>query len=613
MKSRFVILGVCFAVHASIVIAQPDQTTPENAVVVTATRTARTADQSLASVTVFTREDIERSQSNSLPELLRALPGIGFTSTGGYGKTSALYLRGANPGHVLLLIDGVKAGSATSGAPAWEFLPIAEIDRIEIVRGPRSSLYGSEAIGGVVQIFTKRGEGTVKPTAKTMIGSHDTYEFNAGVSGAPDSTWFNVHAGKFSTNGINATRTSSSTFDPDSDGYENVYGSARVGYRWARETEAEVYLLRARGNSEYDSFTGASNETNFRQNTGGARVQSRIVSWWNTSVHAGTSEDKSYNFRDDGLASTSRFNTKRRVLSWQNDISLDDRQLLTAGFDRQEELVDSTANLTRSSRENDALFGLYQANVNAHSFQASWRSDDNEQFGRHRTGGIAYGYTLQGGARWFGSYGTAFRAPTFVDLYWPDPFFSTGNPNLKPEESRSVEVGVSGKSGTIGWSTSLFRTRIENLIVLTGPTFLPNNVSRATINGAELTGTSTVGAWEFAGNVTLLDPRDDETDRYLQRRSRYATRFDADRRFNKTRLGASLIVEGKRYSDPANQMRLNGFALIDLRAEQALTSDWRLAARVENALDEDYQTVSGFNHLGRSVFLTLSYQPANKQ
>jgi vitamin B12 transporter len=288
------------------------------------------------------------------------------------------------------------------------------------------------------------------------------------------------------------------------------------------------------------------------------------------------------------------------------------QQLLTLGLDNQEDLVTSSENLAKTSRDNDAWFTLYQGELGLHSFQASLRRDDNEQFGQHETGSVAYGYALTPQHRVFTSYGTGFRAPNFVDLYWPDPFFSTGNPNLQPEESKSFELGTTGSAGATQWSASLFRTRIENLIVLTGSNFLPTNLNRATINGLELGGATRVDAWQLGANLTLLDPRDDATDRYLQRRSRYAGRLDVDRQAGGTQWGATLLHQGARYDDPANRTRLGGYALLNLRMEQTLTRDWRLGMRLENATDKEYQTVAGFNSIGRSLFATLFYQPSAK-
>ncbi len=611
MKLCSTLAGMALAVHAGSAFPQTSIATYTDPIVVTATRTARTADETLASITVITREEIERSQANDVAELLRGILGVNITRAGGYGTASSVFLRGTNPGHVLVLVDGIKIGSATTGAPTWEFLPLAEIERIEIVRGPRSSLYGSEAIGGVVQLFTRRGEGPVRPDATVMAGSFHTHEASVGVSGGPGNGWFSLHAGEFATRGINATRRSNPVFEPDRDAYDNTYGSIRTGYRLAPGTEVELYAWRATGNTEFDS-PGFSDETDFRQNLGAVRLQSRVTPTWTTRLQAGVSEDKTFNFRADGAATPSRFDTQRRIRAWQNDFSLSDRALLTLGYDQQEDRVTSTANLLKNSRDNHAWFGVYQAELASHSLQASLRRDDNEQFGRHDTGSLAYGYALSPRYRLYASYGTAFRAPTFVDLYWPDPVFSTGNPNLRPEESRSVELGLAGRSAPLHWTLNLFHTRIENLIVLTGPTFLPDNLSQAAVDGVELGAATTVDPWHVAANVTLLDPRNTDSGKYLQRRSRQAARLDVDRQLGKARLGATLLAEGARYDDPANQVRLTGYALLNLRAEWTLSRDWRLAARAENILDKDYETVAGYNTLGRSVFVSVLYRPTAK-
>ncbi|MFL6646843.1 MAG: TonB-dependent receptor domain-containing protein [Sulfurifustaceae bacterium] len=606
-SARALVLGASLLPSLALHAEEPPET-----IVVTATRTARTADETLAAVTVLTREDIERSQANDIAELLRGLAGVHMTSTGGYGKTSSMFLRGTNPGHVLLLVDGVRIGSATAGQPSWEFLPLAEIERIEIVRGPRSSLYGSEAIGGVVQIFTRRGGGPLQPSARVMGGSFHTYDANAGVTGGGDRAWFNVHAGQFATHGINATRPENTVFDPDSDGFDNRYGSARVGYRLGQQTDIEIFALHAKGNTEFDSFPGAANETDFLQDSGAVRLQSRLTSVWNTTLQIGGNRDHNFTFLSGNPSTSSQFNTNRRSQSWQNDFALTEHQLLTLGLDRQEDRVSTSANLVKNSRDNKAGFALYQGDFGAHSLQASWRRDDNEQFGTHDTGSAAYGYTLTPRYRLYASYGTGFRAPSFIDLYWPDPVFSTGNPNLQPEESKSAELGLIGRTGNVQWITSAFRTRIDNLIVLTGPTFLPVNLNRAVINGLELSGATPLAGWNVGATATLLDARDQASDRYLQRVPRYATRFDVNRTRGHTLIGAAIVAESARYSDVANQQRLGGFTVVDVHLEQRLVPDWRLRARIENLFDKDYQTVAGYNNIGRAVFVSLSYQRGTK-
>ncbi len=257
MKKLYSITAISAVMLSLWAISVQAEDTSQNAVIVTATRTAQTADEALAAVTVFTRQDIERSQARSVPELLRGTPGIDISQNGPYGKTTSLFLRGTGTAHTMVLVDGIKVGSATTGTPSWEFLPITEIERIEIVRGPRSSLYGSEAVGGVIQIFTRKGQGPVLPHAEVMVGSHSTNDVNAGVSGSIGDTSFNAHAGRFATRSINsfgpAFQFGTYVDEPDHDGYDNRYGSFHVGHRFGSTAEIGFSLLHSQGNTEYDS------------------------------------------------------------------------------------------------------------------------------------------------------------------------------------------------------------------------------------------------------------------------------------------------------------------------------------------------------------------------
>lgn len=578
--------------------------TPQSAIIVTATRTAETADAALASVTVLTRRDIERSQANDLPELLRGLTGFDFSRSGGYGKVTSLFLRGTNPGQVLVLIDGIKIGSVSLGTAALEFIPLGEIERIEIVRGPRSSLYGSEAIGGVIQIFTRRGSGPTHGEGAVSVGSFHTSDVQAGVGGAQDNGRFSVHAGRFATRGINARVGD----EPDRDGYDSLYGSFHAGYRLGREAGVEIFGIRASGNTEFDVSAPFADETDFTEESGGVRLHAPLGSRWHTTLQAGVSRDEQFNFRKNVGSSESRFDTERRLQTWQNDFILDDRQLLTFGLEKQQDRLASTVNFTKTSRDNDAWFALYQGDFGNHSIQASARRDDNEQFGRHDTGSAAYGYAVTPQLRTFVSYGTGFRAPSFSDLYNPGPF-SPGDPNLEPEEAKSVELGIKRHAAVTSWGASLFHTRITNLINLIGANFVPANVASATIDGVELTLSTHTNAWIVAASATAIDPRDEQTDKYLRLRSRYTGRLDVSRRWNRTELGVSLLTQGPRYDDADNTVRLGGYSLFDIVLQHALSRRWRAGARVENLLDKNYQTISGFNNPGRTLFVSLSYQP----
>lgn len=585
-------------------LAQPSDT---QTVIVTATRTAQTADETLASVTVITREDIERQQAQSVQDLLRGVPGLSLANNGGPGKTTSVFLRGTESDHVLVLIDGVKVGSATLGTAAFQDFPIEQIERIEIVRGPRSSLYGSEAIGGVIQIFTRKGGGALKPYFSAGGGRYHTYYASGGVSGGGSRGWFHLGAGHFDTQGFNACRGGGGCFttEPDEDGYRNSSGALRAGYRFDNGTELDINALRAEGDNEYDgSFV---NESQSVQQVVGARLGFSPLEAWRATLLAGRSRDESDNFKDGVFKS--RFDTERDTLSFQNDLTLGSRQLLTLGLDYQDDRVKSTTAYAVNARDNTGLFVQYQARLGAHDLQFSLRRDDNEQFGGHTTGGTAWGSDLGNGLRFVASYGTAFKAPTFNELYFP----GFGNPNLRPEESQSLELGLQGVFAAGRWSLNAYETHVDELIAFDATILAPANIEQARLRGLEATIGARLAEWNTNASFTWLDPENRSTGpnsgKVLPRRARQALRLDADRALGQVRFGASLLAVGRRYDDLANTRAMGGYATVDLRAEYAFARAWRLQARIENLFDKEYETAAFYNQPGRSLYLTLRYQP----
>lgn len=572
---------------------------------ITPTRTAQTADASLAAVTVIERKQIEQQQARSLQELLTGLPGISLSNSGGIGQITSLFLRGTESDHVLVLIDGVKMGSTTSGTTAFQDFPLEQIERIEIVRGPRSSLYGSEAIGGVIQIFTRKGKGPTKPTVAIGAGSQGSYQVSVGISGSHDQSWFNLNASSFGDNGQNACNNSSGCFtvEPDKDGYHNNSGALRAGHRFANGVELDGHWLEVSGENEYDGLF--QNRSEIAEQALGGSLRFAPLSFWDATLQAGRSRDESENYHDRTFSS--RFDTRRDTLSWQNDLRLNPGQLLTLGIDRQSDWVDGTTIYDRTSRDNDGLFGQYQGQFGAHDLQFSLRHDDNEQYGGHDTSTTAWGYRFDSGLRLFVSHGTAFKAPSFNDLYFPG--FS--NPNLNPEQSASSEVGLSNREEWGHWSLNAFNTQLDELIVFVFP--MPVNVEKARIRGLETTVGGTFSGWELSSNLTLQQPENRaqgaNEGNILPRRARQILRIDADRAFGPYRFGATLNSEGRRYDNASNSREMGGYGRLDLRAEWLFAKEWRLQGRIANLLAHDYETAKFYNQPGQTFFLTLRYQP----
>ncbi|MEH6387069.1 TonB-dependent vitamin B12 receptor [Pseudomonas profundi] len=574
--------------------------------VVTATRTGQSLGASLGAVTRIDRADIQRLQPTDLPDLLRRTPSVSIVNNGGPGKAGSIGIRGSGSGHVLVLIDGARIGSVTSGDAALQNLPVDQIERIEIVRGPRSSLYGSEAIGGVIQIFTRQGKGgKAKPWMSLTAGSRNHHAGSAGVSGGVGDGWYSLGITSLSTRGIDARP---SRGEPDHDGYRELSGNVRAGYRFDNGLELEGHVLESHSSNDYDSGYKANSDAVLT--THGVKARFAPLKPWRVSLQAARSEDKSDNF--NGNTFFSRFDTRRDTLGWQNDIDLAPGHLLTVGYDYLADEVSSTTEYSESQRSNHGYYAQYLGQRGVHEWQASLRYDDNEQHGEHTTGNLGYGLTLSDNLQWVASYGTAFKAPTFNQLYFP----GFGNPDISEETSRNLETGLRGQHDWGQWSVNLFRNEVEDLIAsvnLGGGIYLAENVDKAVIKGVEFEMDSQWLNWDWRTNLTLQDPanrssRPGQGD-LLARRAEQLFNLDIDRRFGRIGVGASLHAEGRRWDNASNTTDLHGYNTVDLRATYWFSHAWRLQARVSNLFDTQYETAASYQQPGRAGYLTVRYQP----
>ena len=597
---------------SSISQAQAAEPARLNDQLVTATRTVQTAQQSLAAVTVFDRAQIELSQATSVPELLKKVPGVSFANNGGPGKNTSLFMRGSESDHVLVLIDGIKIGSVSSGGAALQDLPLELIERIEVVRGPRSSLYGSEAVGGVIQIFTRKGNGTgAKPFFSAGVGTHDSYSGSAGITGGDGKGWYSLGLSGADTDGINVKSAATSGYEDDADGYRNLSAVLSAGYRFDNGLELDANLLQAKSHSDYDQVnrrrtSGFHANSDGENRVFGTRARFAPLEPWLVTLQVGRSEDKSDAFQDGDFYS--RFDSRRDSASWQNDLSLAPGHTLTLGVDYQHDEVNGTTDYAEDSRDNTGTFAQYLGEVGRHDWQLSLRHDDNQQFGQHDTGSIGYGYALSDELRATISYGTAFKAPTFNELYYP----GYGNPELDAETSRSLEIGLAGQHGWGQWSVNAFRTVIDDLIAYDSSIRVPAHVDAARIRGVELVLGSQLLGWDWNANYTLLEPENRSSGandgNELARRAKQLFNLELDRRLGDFSVGASLHAEGQRFDDLANTKELSGFATLDLRGEYRINPEWRLQTRVANLLDADYETAQGYNQPGQALYFTVRYQ-----
>lgn len=590
-------------------------------VVVTATRTARTQDETLAAVSVITREQIDRLAPPSLPELLRGVPGLTLAVNGGPGKQASAFLRGTESDHLLVLVDGIRIGSATAGAAAFQDIPVEQIERIEIVRGPFSSLYGADALGGVIQIFTRRPHDAFDSSLNLGAGSYGSQRFGAGVAGRGDTSdgkggWYSLHAAYESTDGIDAYRDNPASpwddfgLDSDRDGYRNRSLSLSAGHNFSPAWEVDGRALRTEGHNQYDG--SYSNESEVVQQVVGGRVRYKPSDAVALTLNVGRNDDLSDDFQQGVFVGN--FNSHRTSGSLQGDFGVSARSLLTFGYDWRQDEVDSNTEFDRARRIGRGLFGQWQQALGDHSLQVSLRRDDDSQFGGHTTGAALWGWDMTGSLRLTASYGTAFKAPTFNELYFP--FF--GNPDLDPETSRSFELGLRGKHGWGGWSLNAFHTVAEDMIAF-DPTLTdaahpfgqPANIDRARIRGLEATANANLAGWLLQASATWLNPRNDgeaENDgNLLARRPRTSARVDVDRSFGDFSVGASVNGSGHRYDDPGNANRMGGYGTTDLRLGYALSPSWTVQLNGNNVFDKNYETVMFYPQQGRNWFVSVRF------
>jgi len=599
---------LALALAATVTRAEEAQTQPT--IQVTASRVAETVDETLADVSVITRDDIDASGARDVLDLLRLQAGVDLYRTGGAGQQTSLFLRGTNASHVLVLIDGVRAASINSGAFAFEQLPLDAVERIEIVRGPRASYWGSDAIGGVIQIFTRKLEG---PRIALGYGSYRDAEGSAGIGHWDGNDGYSVQVGARHVGGFSSTNRGICngpddpycSYNPDDDAFRNTNLVARAAHTFGSQAlSASVY--RSQGEVAFDQ----GNSTVLEQNAG-VNLEGELGENWTHRLAIG-------NAREDLDTPTyfTLYLTRRNSLLWQNEFKLGENQRLIAGIDLLHERGETRdtfagAPLYDDSRDDRALFAGWQAGFGAFDSEIALRHDDNSEFGGATTGSAALGWRANDLVRVYASYGQGFRSPTLNEQFSPGYGGQfAGNPALDPERSRSAELGLEvTPSASQRFKANLYSTRVRDLISFTGPNFRAENIARANIDGAELTYDFTADPWLLHAAYTWQDPRDADTDSQLLRRPKQKFTTVAERRFGeRLRAGAELVYSGRR--DDIGGLELPSYAIVNLRATIAINRDWSLIARLENIGDRDYELVHGYNTPGRSGFLEVLWQPA---
>jgi len=604
---------VVLSAHAQEAVVEPT-------IEVTATRVAETVDASLAAVSVITRPDIDASRAPDLIELLRLQAGIDVVRGGGAGSQTSIFIRGTNSNHVLVLIDGVRVASSNTGAFAFENLPLDAVERIEIVRGPRASYWGYDAIGGVIQVFTRKLDSA---HIAASYGSYRSADGSVGIGQWSDAGGFSAQFGARHVGGFSATNAGICNgpddpyciFNPDDNGYHNHDVVAQAAYRFGAQTLSAT-MFRNEGEVSFDNGAATSNSGGTGHSTTldqalGVNLEGLLAPDWSQRLSLGTSREDL-----DTPAFGSGFRSTRVQGSWVNDLTLSTTQHIVAGADYNHDhgvTLDSTGfGPTYDVARNDGgAFAGWHAQSGAVNGELSGRYDDNSDFGGAFSGSGAVGWKASEDLRLIASYGNAFRAPTLNELFSPGyGGYYAGNSQLDPERSRTAELGLDWRIDAVNrLGVRAFSTRVHDLIDFAGgSTFEAINIAHAQIDGAELTHNLAAGAWSLDSELTLQNPRNTDTGEQLLRRpkQKFSSVLTAALG-ERASAGVEFVWSGKR-EDYAGTT-LGAYSLVNLRGSYTLNPSWQLGARLENLFDRDYELVHGYNTAGRSGYLTVTWQP----
>jgi len=566
-------------------------------VVVSAARIEQSVTDVLPHTSVITRDDIERSLAPDVSSLLARLPGVEVAQLGGIGNQTGVFLRGGDTRHALVLVDGVPLNNANFSLASLDQIMAAQVERIEVVRGNVSSLYGSQAVGGVIQIFTRSGGNGFD--ARAGFGTRGMGEVQGGARGGAYGWRFAVALSALETDGFNALDQGKRPgTNPDRDGYRNESASAQLGYSWAPEQLISVHGLRTRGRLQYDSEFGPASQADESVQTiqsVGASARNRITENWTSRLSIGRLRDA----LDARVTAFPYFVTSTGTqITWQNDIDIAPDWKATLAAERLRQTIDSdTAYIVDARTVNTLRAGLL-GKVGRQQLQLNVRRDDYSDFGAASTGYLGYGYALSDALKLIGSVSNAFNAPTFNDLFYP----FGGNPDLKPERTRTFEAGLQFLRGAASARVQLFHSRYRDLIGFDSA-FNRVNIGRATAQGAEFSLDVPVGAWRTQVAATLQNATDDQSGARLVRRARVFGNLQLARNWSAVDVLANLRVTGERRDRAGGAERiLGGYGVVDFAARWRLQRDLLLTLRAENVFDHSFENAYGYRGTPRGVF-----------
>jgi len=597
----------------------------EDIQVTTPLRVPKEEKNVIADTTVITSDEIERAGLSTLPQLLQQQPGIEITNSGGPGKLSTVSIRGTKSTHTLILLDGLRIGSATTGLAPIQDMPLSQIEKIEIVRGPASSLYGQDAIGGVIQIFTKKGKKGFHPYISAGYGRYKTKEVAGGFAAGNDSTSFALNLAGLNTDAFSAfvpdESNASNTRNIDKDHYKNRSVSSNLSHQFNEKIKIDLQYFLTTGRNMYDqryanfdpTFVHYNDKT--KQETYGAKITGKINDRWESSLKIGKSTDL-YSAQEkwDNINSlwiddeVDLYKTTEYQLSWQNNVELDHGSIVLL-YEFLKEEIDTTDKYDKDQRTNNGFVIGYNLQHDKHTFQTSLREDLNSQYDNETTGSIGYAYQINPQWQISSSYGTAFVAPSFNYLYQTFDKAALGNPDLKPEKSKNIEASLKYVDNSSSISLTAYQNTIKDYIIYDYISWEnrenTRNIDEAKIQGLTLAVDHFFDSFQIKGSITTESAKNEVSDNYLPRSANLYGSVHFNYYINDWIFGIEQIGSGSRYDDAANQSinKIEGYMITNLVTNYAFNEKFSINVRIDNSLNKDYALAYEGNQAGSNSYV----------
>jgi len=587
--------------------------TTMDTIVVTANRTAVPISDVLAPISIITSDDIERLQLSNMSDILTRMTGVQSYGSGGLGSTTSLFIRGGNTEHSLVLLDGIRISSASNGGSALQLIDTSSIDRIELVRGPRTSLYGADAVSAVLNITTKKAVNN-SAAIRTSIGGYGEQKSSLRLETIQNNTQAYVQISHETLGGFDRSENDSFS-NKDKDEFRNSHLQANLSQRWNDSNNSQFSYQTSHGKSDFDQvcneYDASFNPTEVACSPYSETIQevlsAKNLFFINNELNIAANFSRSIDDSEIlGSTTDATFKTTRHSYSLTADAQVSSILKTVSGVESYSEELNSSNNYQESKRQNNAAFSQWMLDTDVIEIQLGVRYDDNESYGSNVTRSVVVGRNLSSNWLAIASWGEAFRAPTFNDLYWP----TSGNPNLDPESSESYDITLKFHNENSHFYATVFHNSVDNLIAWapnSSGAWQPSNINNAKMEGVELELAYIADSFSLQTNYTWMEPKDTNTGKQLQNRSKQLMNVNADYTLSALSFGLTVSAQDKSFADSSNSTELAGFAILDLRSTYRNSQNLKFDFAITNILDKEYQRRNGFNEAGIAAKAGASY------